>query len=115
MKGFVLKELLRAFGVGAAAVAFLLVLFYNSISIACNIWLSRWTDDSFLRNTSQAGTAAYRERTAMYVGVYTGLGIVQGEPYHRVPVVKLRQGHFVSQFSGSETRVKVAYHSFFSS
>ena len=74
-----IKELLRAFGVGAAAVALLLVLFYHAISISANIWLSRWTDDSFLRNVSQAGRAEYKERTAMYVGVYAGLGILQGE------------------------------------
>ncbi|XP_070202775.1 multidrug resistance-associated protein 1-like [Littorina saxatilis] len=77
IKGFVLKEILRAFGVGAAVIAVMHLLLYNVMGIAANIWLSRWTDDSLLRNVSLAGTAAYSERTLMYVGVFAALGVLQ--------------------------------------
>lgn len=57
-----------------------IVLFYflfQGSSLTANIWLSSWTDDTTLANTSLAGTPEYNALNAMYLGVYGGLGAAQ--------------------------------------
>lgn len=55
---------------------------YQGASLAANIWLSEWTDDSTLANISMAGTKEYNDLNALYLGVYGGLGAVQGQPLY---------------------------------
>ncbi|XP_071151903.1 multidrug resistance-associated protein 1-like isoform X3 [Mytilus edulis] len=69
---------LRAIGLGAAFWIFILYLLYQGASIASNIWLSQWTDDKELQDRSKANTTEYKDRNMMFLGVYGGLGIVQG-------------------------------------
>ncbi|XP_063439571.1 multidrug resistance-associated protein 1-like isoform X1 [Mytilus trossulus] len=69
---------LRAIGLGAAFWIFILYLLYQGASIASNIWLSQWTDDKELQDRSKANTTEYKNRNMMFLGVYGGLGIVQG-------------------------------------
>ena len=44
-----------------------------------NIWLSEWTDDPLLANSSQSNTSEYQNKNYLYLGVYAGLGIGQGK------------------------------------
>ncbi|XP_052061601.1 multidrug resistance-associated protein 1-like [Mytilus californianus] len=69
---------LRAIGLVAAFWIFVLYLLYQGASIASNIWLSQWTDDKQLQDRSKANTTEYKDRNMMFLGVYGGLGIVQG-------------------------------------
>ncbi|XP_076438353.1 ATP-binding cassette sub-family C member 3-like [Babylonia areolata] len=77
IKGFVLKQLLRAFGVGAAGMSLALLVMFNALGVGANIWLSRWTEDPLLRRPRHNDTEVFRQRTAVYVGVYAGLGGLQ--------------------------------------
>ena len=52
---------------------------FQASALAANLWLSEWTGDATLANTTLAGTPDYNARNAMYLGVYGGLGVLQGE------------------------------------
>ena len=69
---------LRAIGAWASFSIFFLFILYNAGGIVSNIWLSQWTDDSLLKNTSRANTSEYQDKNYMYLGVYGALGIGQG-------------------------------------
>ena len=59
-------------------VIFLLFMVFQGTSIASNIWLSLWSDDKFLANRSLVNTTEYSQKNSLYLGVYGGLGVVQG-------------------------------------
>nr|KAG5700435.1 hypothetical protein BaRGS_010348 [Batillaria attramentaria] len=67
----------RAIGLGVTLVIFALYAAYQGVSVYSSIWLSQWTDDDLLANTSLANTIEYEDRNYMYLGVYGGLGIGQ--------------------------------------
>ncbi|KAK7488019.1 hypothetical protein BaRGS_00020764, partial [Batillaria attramentaria] len=67
----------RAIGLGVTLVIFALYAAYQGVSVYSSIWLSQWTDDDLLANTSLANTTQYEERNYMYLGVYGGLGVGQ--------------------------------------
>ncbi|XP_041372528.1 multidrug resistance-associated protein 1-like [Gigantopelta aegis] len=50
---------------------------FQASSVYANIWLSNWTDDDLLKNTSRWNTSEYQNKNAMYLGVYGGLGLTQ--------------------------------------
>lgn len=56
-----------------------LFLIYNGAGIYSSIWLSEWTDDPYLKDTSNANTTKYQDKNYMYLGVYGGLGVGQGK------------------------------------
>jgi hypothetical protein len=56
-------------------------MIFQGTSIASNIWLSLWSDDKFLANRSLANTTEYSQKNSLYLGVYGGLGVVQGIAY----------------------------------
>ena len=66
--------------IGGISTFFIFGLFilYNAGGIVSNIWLSQWTDDKLLRNTTLANTTEYQDKNYMYLGVYAALGIGQG-------------------------------------
>ncbi|CAG5136574.1 unnamed protein product, partial [Candidula unifasciata] len=43
-----------------------------------SIWLSLWTDDSFLANVSRSGEEEYQDKTALYLAIYGVCGVAQG-------------------------------------
>ena len=69
---------LQAIGGLSTFMIFGLFIIYNAGGIVSNIWLSEWTDDSLLANSSIANTSEYQDKNYMYLGVYAGLGIGQG-------------------------------------
>ncbi|XP_025100797.1 LOW QUALITY PROTEIN: canalicular multispecific organic anion transporter 2-like [Pomacea canaliculata] len=77
IKGHVVKALLKAFGPIPFAVAMVIVLVHNAIELAANFWLTNWTSDSYLSNTSLFNTSEYTDRTVTYVSVYAVFGILQ--------------------------------------
>ena len=68
----------RAIGGLSTFFIFMLFIIYNAGGIVSNIWLSEWTDDPLLANSSQSNTSEYQNKNYLYLGVYAGLGIGQG-------------------------------------
>lgn len=62
-----------------AVTAVVMLVMFNGLGVAANIWLSRWTDDPYLRNMSLAETPDYSHHTLVYVSVYSALGALQGK------------------------------------
>ncbi|PVD27025.1 hypothetical protein C0Q70_12175 [Pomacea canaliculata] len=81
MKGNVQLSVYREYFTAMGNIAWIFILgffvLYQGASLAANIWLSEWTDDSTLANISMAGTKEYNDLNALYLGVYGGLGVVQ--------------------------------------
>ncbi|XP_048240018.1 multidrug resistance-associated protein 1-like [Haliotis rufescens] len=68
----------RALGSVSSVVMILSFILYQAGTIAASIWLSGWTDDPQLTNSSlPIGTPERRERTDFFMGVYGLFGIVQ--------------------------------------
>ncbi|XP_070201853.1 multidrug resistance-associated protein 1-like [Littorina saxatilis] len=67
----------RAIGLTVTVAIFSLYAAYQGLSVYSSIWLSQWTDDDLLANTTLSNTTAYQDRNAMYLGVYGGLGVGQ--------------------------------------
>ena len=66
--------------IGYAMTLVIVILFaaFQASSVYSNIWLSNWTDDDLLKNTSRSNSTEYQDRNTMYLGVYGGLGVAQG-------------------------------------
>ncbi|GFO06113.1 canalicular multispecific organic anion transporter 1 [Plakobranchus ocellatus] len=56
----------------------LIFTLYQTSSTYSAIWLSMWTDDPLLANTSMAGSSDYNNKNIMYLTVYALLGLAQG-------------------------------------
>lgn len=78
VKAHVVKSLMKAFGLVPAIAAIILLFLYNGAGVSANIWLSVWTSDSLLRNTTNFGSSEFHHKTLVYVGVYAALGLSQG-------------------------------------
>ena len=62
--------------------AFLIVFFFlifQVSSVFSNIWLSMWTSDTLLLNSTLVNSSIYAQTRDLYLGVYGGLGVSQGE------------------------------------
>ncbi|KAK3754081.1 hypothetical protein RRG08_024158 [Elysia crispata] len=66
--------------VGAIVFLIMTVIFtaYQVSSTYSAIWLSMWTDDPLLTNTSMAGSSDYNDKNTMYLTIYALLGLAQG-------------------------------------
>ena len=75
-------QYVKAVGVTSCVTATLLILLYQACSTAGAVWLSEWTDDPILANTSaHADTGQIVRRNNMYLLVYGLLGLAQSESY----------------------------------
>jgi len=52
-------------------------LLYQAASVMSNVWLSWWTDDPDINNSTILNTTFYNDKQDLYLGVYGGLGAVQ--------------------------------------
>ncbi|CAG5127097.1 unnamed protein product, partial [Candidula unifasciata] len=77
VKTAVFMEYFKAIGLCATFSFFSFFALYQAVSVYSSIWLSDWTSDSLLRNTSLSNTSAYSDRNDLYLGVYGGLGVAQ--------------------------------------
>lgn len=68
-----------AIGCFASCIILLLFTIYQASAIGANIWLSQWTDDSYLKtHQNESNTTEYQDKNNLYLGVYGGLGAAQG-------------------------------------
>ncbi|KAK3795110.1 hypothetical protein RRG08_028311 [Elysia crispata] len=77
VKGSVVWDFIRAFGICFAVSLIALLMVYQGVGVGASIWLSMWTDDPYLRNLSLTHTETYMAKTYTYLAVYSALGFVQ--------------------------------------
>ncbi|KAH9499738.1 Canalicular multispecific organic anion transporter 1 [Bulinus truncatus] len=68
----------RAIGLPFFILALVVYMLYSAASVFSGIWLSMWTDDDLLVNTSRSSEPEYTDRENVYLGVYGASGIGQG-------------------------------------
>ena len=68
----------KALGLCNAFMVLFFFLIYQVASVYSNIWLSSWTEDNLLKNDSLYNTSKYTDRRDLYLGIYGGLGLLQG-------------------------------------
>ncbi|CAL1537561.1 unnamed protein product [Lymnaea stagnalis] len=71
-------DYIRSVGSYSTIFSFLCYLVYMGSNIFSSIWLSKWTDDTYLANRSLSATEEYADKTNLYIGLYGGLGVIQG-------------------------------------
>ncbi|GFS26380.1 multidrug resistance-associated protein 1, partial [Elysia marginata] len=74
VKGSVVWDFIRAFGICFAVSLIALLMVYQGVGVGASIWLSKWTDDAYLRNLSLTHTEMYMTKTYTYLSVYSALG-----------------------------------------
>ena len=70
---------IQAVGPTACLISLLIFGVKMFSTVYSGIWLADWTDDPYLANTSLSHTQKYKDKTDLYIGVYAGLGFVQGD------------------------------------
>lgn len=68
----------KAVGSILSAILLSMFLLAQAASLWSNIWLSDWTDDALLKNSSMANSSEYKSRQNYYLGIYSGLSGAQG-------------------------------------
>ncbi|KAK6983295.1 Canalicular multispecific organic anion transporter 2 [Biomphalaria glabrata] len=71
-------DYIRSVGSYSTIFSFLCYLIYMGSNIFSGIWLSMWTDDTYLANRNLSDTEEYADKTNLYIGLYGGLGVIQG-------------------------------------
>ncbi|XP_041372529.1 multidrug resistance-associated protein 1-like [Gigantopelta aegis] len=77
VKMTVYAQYAKSIGYMMSLIIVILFAAFQASSVYSNIWLSNWTDDDLLKNTSRWNTSEYQNKNAMYLGVYGGLGLTQ--------------------------------------
>ncbi|KAL5019773.1 hypothetical protein ScPMuIL_002665 [Solemya velum] len=68
----------KAMGKFSSIVIFLLFTLYQASAIVANVWLSEWTDDSYLKtHQNESNTTEYQDKNNLYLGIYGALGGAQ--------------------------------------
>lgn len=78
MKFKVFSDYFKAMGVTAAFLSVLIMIIYQGLSIYSMFYLTFWTDDEYLKNSSLANTSEYDRRFTIYLVTYSLLGLIQG-------------------------------------
>lgn len=68
-----------ALGVWNAIALLSFFTMFQAASVGSNIWLSKWTDDPDINNATIVNTSYYGDLRNKYLGVYGGLGALQGK------------------------------------
>ena len=72
-------DYIRALGTIFTVFWFIFFVGYQLFSVLSNIWLSVWTEDPVISNSTIVDTPYYIDTRNMYLGVYGGLGGLQGK------------------------------------
>ena len=77
----VYMDLARALGLRYTLVMIILFTIYNIGALGGNLWLSAWTDDPELTNTTALPADSPRrgQLNDFYLGIYAALGVAQSE------------------------------------
>ncbi|BFZ13432.1 hypothetical protein BsWGS_16472 [Bradybaena similaris] len=77
VKYSIYMQYIRAVGLWTFLLMSLVFLLFQAASTGSAVWLSSWTDDKLLANTSLAGSPEFVDRNNLYLAVYGVLGFVQ--------------------------------------
>ncbi|KAH3867552.1 hypothetical protein DPMN_030684 [Dreissena polymorpha] len=69
---------MKAMGPCAVFVVFFSMGVFQGLNIFSNFWLTYWTEDDLLRNTSRADEPEFRDRYLYYLLMYLLYGVLQG-------------------------------------
>ncbi|XP_021347158.1 multidrug resistance-associated protein 1-like [Mizuhopecten yessoensis] len=69
---------MKAAGVFATFFSLMMMVAYQGLSMYSTFWITDWTTDEYLVNTSNQGEDEYINRNVYYLVVYGVIGIVQG-------------------------------------
>lgn len=73
----VFMKYFRAVGFITTVVILVIYVGFQGASVGSNIWLSLWTDDSYLKNPANLNTSKYADKNYMYLGIYGAFGVGQ--------------------------------------
>ena len=70
----------RALGIIMVSISTLFFAMYMTMSVLSSVWLSVWSQDQLLANDSIPITSpVYVQRRDLYLGIYGGMGLLQGK------------------------------------
>jgi len=78
---------IKSLGVALSCGMFAFFLLSQVSSICSNVWLSEWTSDPLLMNTTISNTSQFADRQNLFLGVYGALSGAQGTMLHSVDVI----------------------------
>ncbi|KAL4216728.1 hypothetical protein ACF0H5_024451 [Mactra antiquata] len=78
IKPTVLLHFLRAMGIPAVIGVIFTMAAFQSLNVFSNFWLTFWTEDPTLLNSSMAGTTEYEDRFLYYLLLFALQGLIQG-------------------------------------
>ena len=62
----------------SVVIVFVSISIFQGLNIFSNFWLTYWTEDEVLKNTTLSGTPEYEEKYLYYLLMYLFYGVVQG-------------------------------------
>jgi len=68
----------KSLGVALSCGMFVFFLISQVSAIYSNVWLSEWTSDPLLMNTTISNTSQFADRQNLFLGVYGALSGAQG-------------------------------------
>ena len=75
----VFKAYAEAVGYLYVLFAFFNIMIFQGLNVFSNYWLTFWTEDPLLKNTTLGHTDEYEKRFQWYLIWYTVIGVVQGK------------------------------------
>lgn len=67
----------KAMGYYLTTIMLFVFLLYQAATVVSSFWLSRWTEDKLLKNTSISNTTEYMDKQYFYLGIYGAFGVAQ--------------------------------------
>lgn len=71
----------RALGLPFFLVILLLFGLFEATSVVSSLWLTDWTEDKTMQNSSLVNSTMFAYKRDLYLGVYGGFGVLQGERF----------------------------------
>ena len=71
-------------GYGFVSLVFVSMIAFQALNVFSNYWLTFWTEDPILKNTSLGYTADYEKHYEWYLIWYTTIGVIQGNMFSKI-------------------------------
>ena len=69
----------RALGLVTSLFIVALCGLFEAVTVVSSLWLTDWTEDKTLQNSSLVNSTLFANKRDRYLGVYGGFGILQGK------------------------------------
>ena len=79
VKFTVFKVYAKAVGYFYVLFIFLNMILFQALNVYSNFWLTFWTEDPLLKNTTLGHTNDYEKQYEWYLIWYTVIGVIQGK------------------------------------